>query len=358
MQYQQRFTPWLALYISVKAAGRAGTDISTMLVDGVNALSGGDIGWLINITQTEKFNLSGTLSLSNLNGNFLNISKYFEDLINNEPYPSVTKVVPALIAGVGLRSAYAFNPSYGLQLNIDYGYGELFTQDSINSWLENGILRMMDPNDWYGHGTTVVGTACSNGRALEDLVTDGAIENNLHGIAPKASIIMVASDFNRENWLASVADGVHFMLAQAEALNRPIVINLSIGSYSGSHDGLDPVGLLINDWFSDDYNGRMLVCAGGNSRTLRYHLGYESTIDTAISVFSSFLGPGAYGQMAFFETWLDTADSDSFKSAIGLYSASSGLILENETSFRSIGENIETTLSCLNINCISQNRFF
>jgi hypothetical protein len=146
VQYQQRFTPWLALYISVKAAGRAGTDMSTMLVDGVNALSGGDIGWLINITQTEKLNLSGTLSLSNLNGNFLNISQYFEDLINNEPYPSVTKAVPALIAGVGLRSAYAFNPSYGLQLNLDYGYGESFERDHSKGFFMLGVMGDLDFN--------------------------------------------------------------------------------------------------------------------------------------------------------------------------------------------------------------------
>jgi len=146
VEYQQRFTPWLAMYFSMKVSGRAGTDVSTMLVDGVNALSGGDIGWLINIMQTEKFNLSGTVSLANLSGSFINISQYIEEIVDDEPYPTLTKTVPSLIAGVGLRSAYAFNPAFGLQANLDYGYGESFERDLTRSFFKLGLMGDVDFN--------------------------------------------------------------------------------------------------------------------------------------------------------------------------------------------------------------------
>jgi len=42
--YQQRFTPWLAMFASFKMAGRVGTDMSTIVADGVNTLFGGEIG--------------------------------------------------------------------------------------------------------------------------------------------------------------------------------------------------------------------------------------------------------------------------------------------------------------------------
>ena len=116
VQYQQRFTPWLALYFSFGMAGRVGTDISTIMADGVNTLSGGDIGWLIRITRSEKFNLSGTIRVQNLTGNFINVTDYFRDIINNVPDPSVTKKVPAMLVGAGIRGAYAFNPTFGFQL--------------------------------------------------------------------------------------------------------------------------------------------------------------------------------------------------------------------------------------------------
>ena len=146
VQYQQRFTPWLALFISAKMAGRVGSDMSTMLVDGVNTLMGGDIGWLVRIKETEKFMLSAAIKLSNIRGNFINIPEYFEELINNEPYPSVIKQVPGLTAGLGLRSAYAFNPTYGLQFSMDYMYGETLTRETSQSYFAGSFLGDIDFN--------------------------------------------------------------------------------------------------------------------------------------------------------------------------------------------------------------------
>jgi len=144
--YQQRFTPWLAMFMSLKVAGRLGTDMSTIVADGVNTLGGGDIGWLIRIAHTDRLNLSGAVSLTNITGNFINVSEYLEEVINNEPYPSVTKTVPAMFASLGLRGAYAFNPSYGLQANLAYGYGESLERGSSQGYFAIGVLGDLDFN--------------------------------------------------------------------------------------------------------------------------------------------------------------------------------------------------------------------
>ncbi len=146
VQYQQRFTPWLALFFSAKMAGRVGADMSTIMADGVNTLVGGDIGWLVRIKETEKFMLSGSVRLTNIRGNFINVPEYFEEIINNEPYPSVIKQVPALTAGLGLRGAYAFNPTYGLQFNMDYMYGETLARETTQSYFAGSILGDIDFN--------------------------------------------------------------------------------------------------------------------------------------------------------------------------------------------------------------------
>ncbi len=140
VQYQQRFTPWLAMFLSFKMSGRLGTDISTIMADGVNTVSGGDIGWLIRIKHTEKLNLSGAVYVSNISGNFINLSKYFEQLINEDPYPSAMDKVPAMSVGVGLRGAYAFNASYGLQFEADYAYGESLDRSKTQGYFSGGIL--------------------------------------------------------------------------------------------------------------------------------------------------------------------------------------------------------------------------
>lgn len=144
VQYQQRFTPWLALYFTLQASGRVGTDMSTILADGVNTLSGGDIGWLIRITHNKKFNLSGTINVKNITGNFINVSDYFEDLINNVPDPRVSQTIPAMAVGVGIRGAYAFNPTFGLQFQGDYYYGESFIRSKTKGFFDAGVMGDMD----------------------------------------------------------------------------------------------------------------------------------------------------------------------------------------------------------------------
>ena len=144
--YQQRFTPWLAMFMSLKVAGRVGTDMSTIMADGVNAMAGGDIGWLIRIAHTDKLNLSTAVSLTNITGNFINVSKYLEEIIDDEPYPSLTKKVPSMFATLGFRGAYAFNPSYGLQANIAYAYGESLERGNSQGYFAFGVLGDLDFN--------------------------------------------------------------------------------------------------------------------------------------------------------------------------------------------------------------------
>lgn len=144
VQYQQRFTPWLALFMNINLAGRVGTDMSTILADGVNTITGGDIGWLVRITQSKKFNLSGSLNVKNLSGSFLNVTDYFSDLINNVPNPSVIKKVPAMIVGIGARGAYAFNPTFGLQFHTQFSYGESFERTQSQGYFTLGVLGDVD----------------------------------------------------------------------------------------------------------------------------------------------------------------------------------------------------------------------
>lgn len=300
-------------------------------------------GKLLNDKMIVNANVSGLQEVG-IHGNILN----GEDVLIGFIDSGVDYTHPDLINEDGTsRIVYIWDqkaPIDSSEIFEDYGYGKLISNDTLNQWLDSSIQIVMDPNNWYGHGTTVVGTACSNGRALESLVEAGAIDYDLHGVAPKSSIIMVASDFSGTNWLASVADGVHFMLSKAEELNKAIVINLSIGTYSGSHDALDPVGSMINDWFTDDYTGRMAVCAGGNSRTLRYHLGYESSLDTNYSIYSTFLSPFDIGRTSFVELWLDSMDIETFQSKVALFNSSTGEIMSFQSGFSSIEDNLDSTL--------------
>lgn len=176
VQYQQRFNSWLALFISYKMASRVGTDMSTILADGVNTINGGDIGWLMRIKQSKKFNLSGTIRLMNLTGSFINVSEYFDEIINNEPNPSVVKVIPATALGLGLQGAYAFNPTYGLQFHSEYAYGESFERGKTKGFFLVGVAGDMDFSPKYN---VPVGLALGYtiSSAPEIVMSDGGFSN-------------------------------------------------------------------------------------------------------------------------------------------------------------------------------------
>jgi len=146
VQYQQRFNSWLALYFSFAMVGRVGTDMSTILADGVNTITGGNIGWLIKIYQNKKFNLSGSAHIANLTGNFINVSEYFEEIINDVPDPSVTKKVPSMSAGIGIQGAYAFSPTFGGQFHTSYAIGESFNREGSDGYYSVGLMGDADLN--------------------------------------------------------------------------------------------------------------------------------------------------------------------------------------------------------------------
>ncbi len=215
---------------------------------------------------------------------------------------------------------YAFDAQLTPQ---PYGYGQAWDSAAINA----GNCPATDQPVWYGHGTTVTGTAAGNGRAT----------GHFAGAAPDADIIMVASDFGRPNWKASVADAVKYIFDEAAALGRPVVINASIGDYYGSHDGLDAAARFI-DSLLDAQPGRALVCAAGNSYTVPlYHLHSEVDADTSFTWFAT--EGNNITQLGFpaalWEVWADTADFH-VQYAVGADGGTAGYARRGNTPYRSI----------------------
>lgn len=78
------------------------------------------------------------------------------------------------------------------------------------------------------HGTHVAGIAAGNGQQTGN----GQAAYRFVGMAPEADIL-AANSLNG----GSVVDAVAWMRSRAMALGKPIVINLSLGSYFGARDG-------------------------------------------------------------------------------------------------------------------------
>jgi len=106
-----------------------------------------------------------------------------------------------------------------------------------------------------GHGTHVMGIAAGADHT-----------HNYQGIAQDADIAMVQYGPTG----ADVMDGVKAMFDLADSLGEPAVVNLSLGYYSGPHDG---TGMDSRIGESLVGPGRILSVSAGNSGYIDYHLG-------------------------------------------------------------------------------------
>ena len=209
-----------------------------------------------------------------------------------------------------------------------YGYGQEWNAEDINL----GITGHDDQPSFYGHGSTVAGVGAGNGNATGQFT----------GVAPNANIIMISSDFDHPNWSATVADAIDFIFAKAEALGKPAVVNLSLGDYFGSHDGLD-APTLFTDQLLEASPGRTIVAAAGNSGNLgNYHLAYDiPEVDTAFTWFKY----NGSAQAVYYELWADTLDFNSTSFAIGADLSVPAYSFKGYSGWRTAAENLNTVIT-------------
>lgn len=194
-------------------------------------------------------------------------------------------------------------------LRSSYGYGEVYDSVMINA----GSCPHTDNN---GHGTQVAGIGAGNGLSVHDSIAD------YRGYAPECDILIVETDFSRPNWTMSIAEAVEWMFLEADKLGKPIVVNLSVGTYLGSHDGNDLAAQYI-DSLVNAKPGRFVVSAAGNAGSVPpFHLRTKVLNDTSFTYFRP--NPrSSFGNAIFIEGWADSLQAVGLKLGFGHTNTSS-----------------------------------
>lgn len=125
----------------------------------------------------------------------------------------------------------------------------------------NAILALNDGTtggtfDPTGHGTHVTSIAAGNGGPMAEAMP------RYVGVAPGADLIIGALESFQDD---DVSYAAQFVFDRADELNEPCVLNLSLGSDYGAHDGSDILDRRLSRLVGDDKPGHAIVVAAGNS---------------------------------------------------------------------------------------------
>ena len=200
--------------------------------------------------------------------------------------------VDAVHAGTGLTQAYTGKDVVvGI---IDGG----FQYDHINFYDSDGknlrVKRVWDQNktignlpDGFYYGTEYATPediiaakqdyAASHATHVAGIAAGAYKGNDYYGIAPDADLVFVSyNEHDNSSSNTCITDGIKYIYDYAESVGKPCVINMSLGTHIGPHDGTSTFDRICDSLQGE---GRLLVGASGNEGDLDLHAQKTLTAD-------------------------------------------------------------------------------
>lgn len=157
------------------------------------------------------------------------------------------------------------------------------------------------------HGTHVTGIAAG-----------AYYGNNYHGVASESDIVLVSYKDSTDN--SSILDGVNYIYKYAGSVNKPAVVNMSLGYHIGPHDGTSTFDQACDELQG---RGRLLVGAAGNEGGDGLHISKTfAANDTLKTFFSLYSNSVRYG---YADIWGE--ENKSLKVQVVIYKGSTNEIL-------------------------------
>lgn len=151
--------------------------------------------------------------------------------------------------------------------------GRVYTNEEINNALKvSDPFSIVNAYDETGHGTHVAGIACAGGNINQDF----------YGVAPRSSIMMVKCTRGSYAISSNIMRGLRFLLDKAVELNKPLVVNISLSTNNGAHNGTSLLEQYISTIAS--LERVTIVIAAGNEGDAAHHVGGELKKENRISI--------------------------------------------------------------------------
>lgn len=151
--------------------------------------------------------------------------------------------------------------------------GRVYNNEEINNALKvSDPFSVVNAYDETGHGTHVAGIACAGGNINQDF----------YGVAPRSSIMMVKCTRGSYAISTNIMRGLRFLLDKSFELDKPLVVNISLSTNDGAHNGTSLLEQYISTVAS--LERVTIVIAAGNEGDAAHHVGGELKKENRISI--------------------------------------------------------------------------
>ena len=133
-EFQHELRDWIAVRVVVNARSRLGTEVASLVTEGVNLTSGFEFGWLARLHQTPRTMMCGSLAVANQNVTIIDPRQFAEDVANGVQNAHLVDEVPTVRAAGNLRYAWAISRPLGLTLLAEGSYGESPRRRGSDTW--------------------------------------------------------------------------------------------------------------------------------------------------------------------------------------------------------------------------------
>ena len=148
--------------------------------------------------------------------------------------------------------------------------------------------------------------ATFHGSHVANIAAGGKATEKYYGVAPDADLVLVSFDETDEN----IINGIQYCFDYAESVGKPCVVNISLGSHAGPHDGTSATCQAFKSMVGP---GRIIVGAAGNEGGDALHASKTFTADdTEMKTLFGF-SSSSYTKAAYVDVWGDKNSPISVK---------------------------------------------
>ena len=202
-----------------------------------------------------------------------------------------------------------------------FSYGTEYTTQA-------SILAAQFDNKTETHATHVTGIAAGG---------DKSIGSIYYGVAPDADIALVSYNLNDQTTdNVSLADGIKYLYGYATSVNEPCVVNMSLGTQIGPHDGTSAFDQVCD---ALQGKGRLLVGAAGNEGSDSLHISQNFTpANSTLKSFFNYYDNTKLTGMS--DIWGDTGKTYSIR--VVVYNKSTGTEVYSTPTYDAATTNSQT----------------